>query len=121
AVIKTGVIWGIWHAPMIALGHNYGFGYFGYPWTGVALMTLFCMGFGCFLSWLTLRTGSAVPAALAHAGLNAVAGLGLTVCLPGYDALLGPLPMGALGMLPALLAGALCCAALARGTGERRP
>ena len=28
----VGVAWGLWHAPIIAAGHNYGTGYPGWPW-----------------------------------------------------------------------------------------
>ena len=28
-LLITGVIWGVWHAPLTALGHNYGMGYPG--------------------------------------------------------------------------------------------
>lgn len=112
ASLVSGAIWGLWHAPMIALGHNYGVGYAGYPWVGILLMILFCIFFGIFLTWLTRRTGSAIPAALAHGGLNAVASIGVLFCLPGYSPLVGPLPMGTVGGLPVLIAGLVCLLAL---------
>ena len=108
AALLSGCIWGLWHAPMIALGHNYGFGYWGFPWAGILLMTVFCMAFGAFLAWLTFHTRSTIPAALAHGGLNAVAAIGLLCCLPGYNALIGPAPVGLIGGIPTLLAGVLC-------------
>lgn len=107
ATLLSGVIWGLWHAPMIALGHNFGFGYAGYPWTGILLMTLFCVLFGSFLSWLTFKSGSAILAALAHGGLNAVASIGILFALPAYNALLGPAPVGLIGGIPVLLSGIL--------------
>ncbi len=112
AGLVSGAIWGLWHAPMIALGHNYGVGYTGYPWTGILLMTLFCICFGMFLTWLTFRTGSAIPAGLAHGGLNAVASVGLLVCPTGYNALIGPFPMGLIGGIPTLLASLIFLALL---------
>ena len=30
-VLLTGLIWGVWHAPIVAMGYNYGKNYFGYP------------------------------------------------------------------------------------------
>lgn len=39
ALIITGVIWGIWHLPVIVMGHNYGTDYWGYPWLGILTMT----------------------------------------------------------------------------------
>lgn len=108
AALLTGVIWGVWHAPMIALGHNYGLGYAGAPWTGVLLFTVYGTAMGVILSRLTVKTGSAWTAALAHGALNACASLPLLWCFSGYEPLVGPLPMGALSMAPTLLAGALC-------------
>lgn len=108
AALVSGAIWGIWHAPMIALGHNYGYGYAGYPWVGILLMTLFCMGFGCFLAAITQKTKSALPAALAHASLNGVAAIGLLALVGEPDVLMGPLITGILSMTPTLVLGAAC-------------
>lgn len=105
AILYSGIIWGVWHAPMIALGHNYGFGYLGAPWTGILMMTLFCVCSGAFLSWLTLKTGSVIPAAMTHSAINAMAGLALYVSSPGANPLLGPTIVGAVGGLPLILIG----------------
>ena len=32
ALLISGIIWGVWHWPIIAMGYNYGSGYFGAPW-----------------------------------------------------------------------------------------
>jgi membrane protease YdiL (CAAX protease family) len=119
ATLLSGAIWGLWHAPMIALGHNFGFGYAGYPWTGILLMTLFCILFGSFLSWLTFKSSSAIPAALAHGGLNAVAAAGIMVSLPSYNALMGPAPVGLIGGIPVLITGILFFCLLA-GKAENK-
>lgn len=105
AVLLTGVIWGIWHAPMIALGHNYGLDYLGYPWLGILLMTLFCVGFGAFVASLSIQTQSAIPAALSHASLNGIASAALLVSKAGYSPLVGPLPMGILAGAPIFVLG----------------
>lgn len=108
ASLVSGVIWGVWHAPMIALGHNYGTGYFGYPWTGILLMTLFCVVFGAFLARLTQKTGSALPAAVAHSTLNGMASLPALVAVGTANPLLGPYVMGVIAMLPTVLVGIFC-------------
>ena len=105
-VLLTGAIWGVWHAPMIALGHNYGTDYAGYPWLGILLMTLFCVFFGAFLGWSAERTQSAIPAAVGHAMLNGFASFALLFCRPDYDPVVGPMLMGVLSGIPVLLAGA---------------
>lgn len=107
AVLITGVIWGVWHAPMIALGHNYGLDYVGYPWLGILLMTLFCVAFGAFAAWLSIKTQSAIPAALSHASLNGIASASLLVCKSGYNPLVGPLPMGILAGAPIFILGVI--------------
>ncbi len=69
-VLIGGVIWGIWHAPLTVCGHNFGKDYPGFPWLGIVLMSLFCIGTGCFLMWLTDRSKSIFPASIAHSAIN---------------------------------------------------
>lgn len=105
AMILMGIIWGLWHAPIIAMGHNYGLDYWGAPWSGIIAMTWFTFSFGTILGWLTLRAGSVWPAVIGHAALNGIAGL------PVYflqiqstpNLLIGPMMVGVLGGLPATL------------------
>ena len=71
-IVLSGVIWGLWHAPVILLGHNYP----GTPgWLALLAMVGFCTVIGGIFSWLRLRSGSVWPAALAHSSLNASATL----------------------------------------------
>ncbi|MDZ7701407.1 MAG: CPBP family intramembrane glutamic endopeptidase [Halobacteriales archaeon] len=100
ALLAHGVIWGVWHWPIIAMGHNYGLEYPGAPWTGLAAMTLFTVGVGVVLGWLTLRSGSVWPAVLGHAMVNGAAGLGLLFLATPPRLLLGPTSSGLLAMLP---------------------
>ena len=98
-VLLTGFIWGIWHAPIIVTGHNYGVGYPGYPWTGIGAMCLFCIVAGVLLSHITLKTKSCWPAVLAHGALNGTASIGaLFLADPmAYDRFVGPVPTGIIG------------------------
>ncbi|QMU98486.1 CPBP family intramembrane metalloprotease [Microbacterium esteraromaticum] len=74
AILISGVIWGLWHAPVILLGHNYP----GTPgWLALIAMVVFCIIMGGIFGWLRLRGGSVWPAALAHSSLNAAATLAL--------------------------------------------
>ena len=107
AVVVSGIIWGLWHAPAIAMGHNYGMAYAGFPIAGILVMTLACTGFGCWLSLLRARTGSVWPCALAHGAFNAVANFGVVFCATG-SGLLGPSPLGLIGCIPLLVLGAVC-------------
>ncbi|WP_181063385.1 CPBP family intramembrane glutamic endopeptidase [Nocardia nova] len=67
ALIATGVIWALWHAPLTLLG--YGFTDIG-AWSALAYIP-FCVTFGAVLGWLRLRSGSIWPAAVGHAAWNA--------------------------------------------------
>ncbi len=71
AILLSGLVWGIWHAPAILQGHNYP----SQPVLGVLLMTIFCVLMGTIFAWLYLRTRSPWAPALAHGSLNATAGL----------------------------------------------
>ncbi len=73
-ILITGVIWGLWHTPVLLLGHNY-------PqlpgWQSVLFMVIFSTLIGGLFAWLTIRTNSVWPAALGHSTLNATGGLPL--------------------------------------------
>ncbi|WP_228282463.1 CPBP family intramembrane glutamic endopeptidase [Brevibacterium atlanticum] len=88
ALLIVGVIWGLWHAPLILLGYN-----FNRPdIVGLGLMVGGCVTLGILFGWLRLRTGSVWPAVAAHAALNGSAGmllgLFLTAGAPAPDSAL---------------------------------
>lgn len=66
ALVLTGLIWGVWHAPLILLGYNFGYT----DVRGVALMIVFCVFVGVLLGWLRLRTATIWPCVLGHAAIN---------------------------------------------------
>ena len=67
AVVIGGIIWGMWHWPLTYVGHNFGTGYFGYPFTGFAVMCVMCIFMGIILTFVTYKSGSIWPAAFLHA------------------------------------------------------
>jgi membrane protease YdiL (CAAX protease family) len=71
AIALSGTIWGVWHLPAIVQGLNYP----GRPVLGVFMMIVFCLLLGAIFSWLYLQTRSPWTPTLAHASLNATAGL----------------------------------------------
>ncbi len=106
AVLFTGIIWGLWHAPMIAMGHNYGTDYLGYPFAGILMMVVFCVFIGIIESYLTLRTDSVLPAAICHSAVNGLAANGLLFAnTSAYNTLLGPTYAGLIPFLPTILFG----------------
>jgi len=85
AILVSGVIWGIWHAPAIMQGLNYP----GYPLAGILMMIVFCTLLGAILAWLTLKVNSPWIAALGHGSVNASAGLPVLFLKPGFNMALG--------------------------------
>ena len=71
ALMVGGVIWGLWHAPLTCVGHNFGTEYPGYPFAGIILMCLYCILLGGILTYVTEKTGSVWPAAFLHGVNNA--------------------------------------------------
>ncbi len=100
ALVVSGAIWGIWHLPVIVMGHNYGTGYAGYPWLGILAMVLFCIIFGTIEGYIAIKLESVIPAAMIHSALNAGAGLPLCLVKGEYNMLLGPAVTGLIGGLP---------------------
>ena len=107
AALASGAIWGVWHAPAIAMGHNYGLGYAGFPIIGVFVMTLVCTAFGCWLAYLRKQSGSVWPCALAHGAFNAIANFGLVFSTCGQG-ILGPSPLGLVAGIPLIAVGVAC-------------
>jgi len=70
AILIGGVIWGIWHAPLTCVGHNFGTDYPGFPYLGIFLMCIFCIFIGIMLTFITIKTESIWPAAIMHAVNN---------------------------------------------------
>ena len=67
-LLASGVIWGLWHAPLTLLGYNYA--NLG-AWAALVFVG-FCAVFAPVIGWLRLRSGSIWPAVVAHAAFNAV-------------------------------------------------
>lgn len=69
--ILIGLIWGLWHAPLILLGHNYP----QHPVAGVFMMMLFCAALTPLIQYIRLKSRSLIPAAIMHGTLNATIGI----------------------------------------------
>ena len=79
-----GFVWGLWHAPIILMGHNYP----EHPVAGVFMMIAFCMLFTPVMVFIREKSGSVIMAAVAHGTLNALAGISI-MYLAGYKELVG--------------------------------
>ncbi len=66
AYTLLGIIWGLWHAPLILLGFNYP----GYPLLGVLWMCGLTTALGVFINEMTLRYKSSILAGAIHGTFN---------------------------------------------------
>ncbi len=66
AILLLGVIWGIWHWPVIWMGYNYP----GHPILGSLLMVLFCISLAFLLGYAVLKAKGIWIAAFLHALVN---------------------------------------------------
>ena len=85
AALFIGIVWGIWHFPLILMGHNYP----NEPQWGVLLMVVFCVLAGVLELYFVLKTKSMIVAAVMHGTINAVAGMTIYFTLGGNDFLNG--------------------------------
>jgi membrane protease YdiL (CAAX protease family) len=102
ANVITGVLWGVWHAPLILLGFNYG----DYGKIGTAFMVALCIPFS-FLLWRAREvTGSLLAPAVLHGAFNGFAGIFLVLLVdtnPLIAAPVGLVGAGAIAIVAALL------------------
>ncbi len=100
----SGLIWGLWHAPLIAMGHNYGTDYTGAPYLGILGMCIFCIVMGTIFSYLCLRTKSCIPGVIGHGALNGFAQAGIIFSKDGGNPFIGPAPTGVIGGIGFIIA-----------------
>lgn len=107
--VLVGLIWGIWHAPIIAIGHNYQqvVGTASWPMivAAIAAMCVLCVFLSIIFCYISQRAHSVWPAVLAHSAFNGVAGIGmLYMADPDHvNAFIGPAPTGIIGALPLII------------------
>ncbi|MDR2122949.1 MAG: CPBP family intramembrane metalloprotease [Flavobacteriaceae bacterium] len=94
--ILIGIIWGIWHAPIIILcGHNYP----SYPYWGILMMVISCISLSFYFSFALKNTRSLFVMGALHGGINAVIPMLATVQI-NYNEIFGP--VGLLSVLSVL-------------------
>lgn len=80
-----GFIWGVWHAPLILLGHNYPH----HPELGVAIMIVFTLLLAPLISYIRIKSRSVIAASIFHGTVNAVPGLALMLISGGDELTVG--------------------------------
>lgn len=96
-MLVMGIVWGLWHAPLIAMGHNYGTEYPGAPWLGILATVWIMFILGTFIGWATLRAGSVWPAVIGHGAFNGIAGIYVFFTQGNPNLVLGPSLAGVIG------------------------
>ena len=115
ALLLSGVIWGLWHAPLILLGYDFN----RTDWSGVALMVGGCVAWGVLFGWARLRSGSVWPAVVGHGALNASAGLFLVV--GAADTSFDPALVSPLGVAGWIVLAAVALILALMGQFKRQP
>lgn len=95
--IIIGAIWGLWHTPLILMGHNFP----DHPVIGVFMMTLACICLAPIVQFIRLKSGSVIAAAIFHGSFNAF-GTFVPLFLDRTDDLLSG-PMGLAGIVTSMV------------------
>lgn len=115
----TGIIWGLWHAPMIVMGYNYGTEYKFFPITGIFAMIIFCISVGIIFSYFTYKTESIFPSVLMHSAINAFSSSGVLFYNSNTpNPFIGPAPTGIIGG-SAFIIFSIICAFLLRKESKK--
>jgi uncharacterized protein len=81
----VGLIWGIWHAPLVLEGLNYR----AHPVAGVFMMTGWCLLLSPLFSYVMVKSRSVIAVSVMHGSFNAFTGLAVIMVAGGTDLLAG--------------------------------
>ena len=98
AAIVIGAIWGLWHAPLILMGHNFP----DHRISGVFMMIAAGIFLAPLAQFIRIKSGSVIAAAIFHGSFNAFAAF-LPLSLNRYNDLL-TCPVGLVGIVVFILA-----------------
>jgi len=76
-----GIVWGLWHFPLILIGHNYP----QHPVIGVGMMVIFCILLTPMMIYIVMKSKSVITAAIFHGMNNAIAGISILYIVGGND------------------------------------
>ena len=85
AALFIGIVWGLWHFPLILMGFNY----VNEPYWGVLLMVVLCTLLCVIVLYFVLKAKSMIVAAIFHGTVNAIAGMTVLFVHGGNDFLNG--------------------------------
>jgi len=93
-----GTVWGLWHFPLILIGHNYP----QHPAAGVGMMVVFCVLLTPMMIYTVIKARSVIAAAVFHGVNNAICGITVLYTVGGNDLTNGA--TGIAGFIALLLA-----------------
>ncbi|MDQ2050286.1 CPBP family intramembrane glutamic endopeptidase [Natronolimnohabitans sp. A-GB9] len=88
-----GLVWGLWHAPVILEGYNYP----NYPVVGVGVMTVACLAMAPVYTYVTVAARSVLAPSILHGTFNAFAATMIVFAQGGSELVVNP--VGAMGIL----------------------
>jgi membrane protease YdiL (CAAX protease family) len=112
--LAIGFVWGLWHAPIIAMGHNYP----DQPIAGIFIMIGFCLALAPIVGWFREVGRSVFAASIFHGTINALAGVGLMVVSNTKMPWTGVVGIGGFVMLAAVCAGLFLTRSRAQNSGS---
>lgn len=114
AILLSGLVSGLWYAPLVVMGNYYGTDNVGFPVVNILAMCLFGMVTGVIYSFLCLRTGSIFPAVFAHGAANIMMTQAVLFTFDGGNSFVGPSPTGILSGLPFIITAVICLVYMAK-------
>jgi membrane protease YdiL (CAAX protease family) len=80
-----GAVWGLWHFPLILIGHNYP----QHPVAGVGMMIIFCILLSPVMTYIVIKSKSVITAAVFHGINNAIGKISVLYIVGGNDLING--------------------------------
>lgn len=99
AILLNGLLWGIAHTPLIYFGFNYSLNNYLAPYSNIVMMIIFCIIIGIIESYVTIKTGNCMYAAIIHGIINITGEIPICFSILKESTLLGPNPSGLIGMI----------------------
>lgn len=99
----TGLVWGIWHAPVILQGHNFPEA----PVAGVLVMTLATTAVSPVYTYFTVRAESVLAATFFHGSFNGLGVISLVYLTGAGNLLVSPVGVAGVGAALLMLGGCL--------------
>lgn len=110
--LLTGVVWGLWHAPIIVQGYNFP----EFPLVGVAVMTVATVALAPIYTYVAVRAETVLAPTILHGTYNAVGGLSVLYLAGASNLVIAPVGLAGIG---AALLGIGACLLHDRAAAER--